>query len=138
VGKRNPQIRKPMTPCERGNWIDTEGTIQSNHQGIFMISVAQAEKQALEDYCRGAVKDGVRCKVIPLRPPPSPMWLARVTGAENVAREISLTLPYIRTEKKLRQIQQFVKNLEKPRRFAPRPSVREAQKIMRQLLRGTL
>ena len=128
MGKRNPQIRKPMTPCERGNWIDTEGNIGADLRGRFVIDVAQVEREPLEDYCNGARRDGVECRVRYDRT--ARVWIARITGAENVAREVSLTRDCMRTARKHAQIQALTQQLTRPRIIALRPSIKSALEIL--------
>lgn len=51
-----------MEAAERAVWIDTEGSLSLAHH-TWEISISQSEKEPLEDYCKGARKDGVKCSV---------------------------------------------------------------------------
>jgi len=133
--------RRPMNACERGNWIDTEGHIESADEGrTYLLSVAQDEREPLEDYCAGATRDGVPCHIRPL--PKIQAFRAEIRGVVNIAREIALTQKCIRTRKKQQQIQQFKNSLLRPRRqYIPklkktipleREAIRKARKILQQ------
>jgi len=129
-----------MTACERGNWIDTEGHIETRppplKRGVqYEIVITSMEKEPLEDYCAGATKDSVPCRVFPerMRPPPYEYYkyYARITGAPNVAKEIMLTKNCIRTRKKHQQIQKFIQAWQIPRRTARGI---QTQKTVKQIL----
>lgn len=57
--------RRPMTACERGIWIDTEGAIMARTwpRTTYEISVYQNERGPLEDYRLGAERDGIPCSI---------------------------------------------------------------------------
>jgi len=93
-----------MTACERGVWIDTEGYLRSTPA---ILEVTQKERKPLEDYCAGAMLDGILCKIY--RTPEA--WGAYITGIENIAREIKITQPFIRTKTRKKQIWQFKRHI---------------------------
>jgi len=121
--------RRPMTPCERGVWIDAEGSILPVGARGYSLQVVQRieEKEVLEDYCAGALKDGIsRCKVEPHAPH---VLRARIEKFEDVAKEILLTKSCIRTKAKQDQIQRFIQNLLTPRTRLY-PQIMNARKIL--------
>jgi len=112
--------RKPMTRCERGSWIDTEGYIRDSPA---MIEVTQKHREPLEDYCEGAKLDGVPCRIRKR----ADAWTAYITGIENIAREIANTQSYIRTRTRRRQIFRFKRHIVRSRT----PESERARKILR-------
>jgi len=112
---RNPNGR-PMNACERGNWIDTEGSIEET-----MLRVYQTERQPLEDYCTGAILDGVPCTIgtykVKYKGKEILEHRAVITGMMNMAKEIGLTRKCIRTQARKQQIQNFRQFLQKPRKL---------------------
>jgi hypothetical protein len=87
-----------MNTCERGFWIDADGTIYTKH-GKYEIAVPQLREdmEVLEDYCEGARKDGItKCEIIHSLPKQPHMSRLRIRRVEDVAREISLTRDCIR------------------------------------------
>jgi len=121
--KQNPQ-RRPMTACERGVWIDTEGHIETTPKGVYRIDIWQEDKEALEDYCAGAINDSVPCIVDPKA------YRVRITGASNVAKEIKLTEQCIRTARKRAQIQRFKTAITRELKYRPKKVILEARKIL--------
>jgi len=121
-----PMSSRPMNACERGNWIDTEGNISLVPTPVIVIT--QKDFQALQDYCEGAKRDSIPCRV--KRDPRVGAYRAFITGAHNVAKEITLTQPYIRTQEKKRQIERLRRYLAQPRKKLY-PTIREARKILR-------
>ena len=110
-----PYKGKPITKCEGGGWIDTEGFIYSEFKrgrGLYEIIFTQREREPLEDYCEGARMDGIPCKVHKI----AAGYHARIGEAENVAKEISLTPNWIRTKTRLAQIEKFKNTLLLPRK----------------------
>jgi len=89
------------------------------------ISVVQVEREVLDDYCSGAEKDGVRCRVKPRHRG----YVAEVEGALNVAKEFRLTQDCIRTRKKLHQIEKVIQSLQEPRERL-NPEIIQARKIL--------
>jgi len=51
------------------------------------------------------------------------MYRARITGLDNIAKELALTKPYIRTKKKKQQIDQFIKFVTAPPKIRSRKNV---------------
>lgn len=67
--------------------------------------ITQKEKKPLLDYISGAKLDGVRCGMYYART--TKTYYATVHGLENIVNELNMILPFIRTRKKLRQVQKF-------------------------------
>jgi hypothetical protein len=108
-----------MNANERAVWEDAEGTISARappkNGGYFIVTV-QFCKEILDDYCEGAIRDGVPCRVTFRKSPKGwTEYRTYITGAENVAREIRLTSPYRRHPTKKKQAEEFEKQLLKPR-----------------------
>lgn len=122
---------RPMTPCERGVWIDTEGSIEmsltARKYPQFRISVSQSEKEPLEEYCAGARKDNIPCRVRYDRTENA--YKAEIYGLPNIAKEIVLTRNCIRTKKKRQQIKRFGRHLKAKRKIL-RKQVIQARKIL--------
>ncbi|MBI3022282.1 MAG: hypothetical protein HYY68_00980 [Thaumarchaeota archaeon] len=67
--------------------------------------ITQNEKDPLLDYVEGAELDGVRCKMYYAKS--TEMHYATIHGLENIGKELKMILPFVRTQKKLRQIARF-------------------------------
>ncbi len=119
-----------MNACERGNWIDGEGTLtRAGRERGFHLKIIQdhREREVLEDYCKGALRDGIsRCEIVKEGPYTLSATIAR---AEDIAREITLTRDYIRTKKKKSQIEAFIRALTAPRRKL-QPEIIKARQIL--------
>jgi len=116
-----------MTACERGNWIDTEGYIRPKHH---LIEVTSKEKEPLIDYCEGAKTDNVPCKIRSVKDPVYGIaYRAEIIGADNVAKEITLTKNCIRTKMRHAQIQAFIEDIARPRKRL-RKEIITARQIM--------
>ena len=99
-----------MSACERAVWEDAEGHIQATptHR---MIRTVQNVPEPIQDYCDGAIADGVRCRVNTLLRKPTPTrresWIeyrAEITGLVDIAKEIKLTEHYRRHPQKIKQM----------------------------------
>jgi len=117
--------RKPMTPCERGSWIDTEGYVR---ESPATLAIAQKHRKPLEDYCVGAIKDGIPCKIrCKTDPIYGKNYEAYITGIENIAKELALTQPYIRTRMRRQQIFRFKRHIVRSRT----PESQKAREILK-------
>jgi len=110
--RRASNPSRPMNAWERGNWIDGEGTLtRAGRERGFHLKIIQdhREREVLEDYCKGALRDGIsRCEIVKEGPYTLSATIAR---AEDIAREITLTRDHIRTKKKKSQIEAFIRGL---------------------------
>ena len=96
-----------MNRCERASWFDTEGSLNPGRlgKGDSKMVITQNEKKPLLDYIAGAKTDCVRCSMRYERS--TRTYFVVIQGLENIAKELNLLLPYIRTNKKLKQISRF-------------------------------
>lgn len=96
-----------MSRQERGCWFDTEGYLDPGKvgRGGSDLLITQNEKDPLLDYVEGAELDGVRCNMYYARS--TKMHYATIHGLENIAKELNVILPFVRTQKKFRQIARF-------------------------------
>ena len=100
-----------MNRWERGVWIDTEGFVNASPP---VIQIGQKERGPLDDYCAGARSDGVTCRVSPLRRKGIVVaYVASVTGALNVAKELNRVHDWIRTETRLGQIRRLKERIDR-------------------------
>ena len=67
--------------------------------------VTQRVEDPLLDYVRGAGLDGVHCRVYFARS--TRMFHVTIHGMENISRELSFILPFVRTQNKLDQVARF-------------------------------
>jgi len=102
-----------MAAFERAIWLDTEGSMSLAHRS-WEISISQLDKQPLEDYCEGARKDGIPCQITIARNTERKCYRARIVGVEDVAKELTLVRPFLRTRKKVQQIEWFKEYLFRP------------------------
>ena len=94
----------------------------------YGISVYQNERGPLEDYRKGAIKDGIPCFIERFYTHGRLQFRATIRGDLNVARELALTTRWIRTEKKHRQIRAF-KRILYERRKVVRKVIVEARQV---------
>ncbi|MFB0503172.1 MAG: hypothetical protein ACETWE_05000 [Candidatus Bathyarchaeia archaeon] len=111
-----------MSRCERGVFIDAEGYLWKKG-----MQITQAERGILEDYCEGAKKDSIPCRIRYM--PAIQEYQAEITAYENVAKEIVLTQDCIRTKRRLSQIDFFKRELARPRKKRD-PRVEKAREIL--------
>ncbi len=76
--------------------------------------ITQNERAPLLDYIAGAEEDGVRCGIHYEKR--TRTYFATIHGMENTARELNFLLPYLRTNKKFRQVMKFRKYLRTRRK----------------------
>lgn len=96
-----------MSRQERGCWFDTEGSLDPGivGKGGSDLVITQNEKNPLLDYVEGAEQDGVRCNTYYEKG--TKMYYVTVHGLENIAKELNMILPFVRTQKKFRQVARF-------------------------------
>ena len=94
----------------------------------YEICVYQNERRVLLDYKKGAEDDGIPCFIESFYTHGRLQFRATIRGVLNVAREILLTKRWIRTNRKLRQIQKFKKAVFEKRRRLQKVII-EARKI---------
>ncbi len=76
--------------------------------------MSQTEELPLIDYRDGAAWEGIRCRV--WYEWQIGIYFAKINGLENIARELRLILPFVRTEKKLKQVARFREYLGQSRK----------------------
>jgi hypothetical protein len=104
-----------MPSQERGCWFDTEGSLDPGivGRGGSDLVVTQTEEGPLLDYMEGARLDGVKCGMYYGRS--ARCYFLTVNGLENIARELSLIMPFVRTKRKWNQIAKFREYLAQKR-----------------------
>jgi hypothetical protein len=127
-----PIIRRPMDSLERANWFDTEGCLSVSrnrrHSRDVSMFVAQSQREPLEDFAIGAGNDGVDSTIF-YRRRISDEYEVRIRRIDHIARELSLEVPFLRTQDRAEQIQRFKKFLGEPRKKL-KESVRQARDIL--------
>jgi hypothetical protein len=107
----------PMDAKERAVWEDAEGSLSIPGKGLNKsprLRTTQMEREILLDYCAGAEKDGVRCRVYTSvvrktakTPRALTFYYTAITGVANIGLELQLTAPYRRSAKLAKQIRRF-------------------------------
>lgn len=122
-----------MDAPERANWFDTEGNLYVTSPGVRLadssaaLCISQADPLPLKSFREGAETDGVESVVIHRRRRRHEYVLI-VTGLEDISRELVLELPYLRNQRKLRQIKKFIGFLRRERKVV-KPSLQSARRI---------
>lgn len=129
--------RRPMEASERAIWFEAEGYLYvpspnvSRKWGPVELRVSQFERKPLDDFAEGARHDGIDCRLgYRWRTKPGEYYV-RIRRIDEVAKELVLESPYIRTVKRLEQIQSFKEYLARPR-----TRVTKSLGVARELLLG--
>ena len=96
--------------------------------------VAQSQREPLEDFALGASSDGVESTLF-YRRRISDEFEVRIRRVDHIAKEISLELPFLRTQARIEQIRQFEEFLGEPRKKL-RMSVSVARETLNNTERG--
>jgi hypothetical protein len=106
-GTSNHLPKKPMPSQERGCWFDTEGSLDPGivGRGGSDLVVTQTEREPLLDYMEGARLDGVKCGMYYAKS--TRCYFLTVNGLENIAKELTMIMPFVRTRRKWDQIARF-------------------------------
>jgi len=133
--ERIPSVRDSWEKLERpatewtwkeiASWIDTEGRI--NSKSGFYADIAQKDKKVIEEICGFYEDHGLHPDMILQKS--VGCYHARLGRVDDVATVIKNIEPYIRTENKKEQIQQFKEKLSAPRKTL-HGGIREARKIL--------
>jgi hypothetical protein len=133
--ERIPSVRDSWEKLERpsrewtwkeiASWIDTEGRI--NSETSFYSDIAQKDKQVIQEICGFYEEQGLHPNMVLQKS--VGCYHARLAKVEDVAMVIKNIEPYIRTENKKEQIQQFKEKLSAPRKSL-RSEIREARKTL--------
>jgi hypothetical protein len=120
--ERIPSIRDSWEKLERpsnewtwkeiASWIDTEGRI--NTENGYYADIAQKDKKVIQEICAFYDEHGLHPNMTMQKS--VGCYHAHVHRVDDVATVIKNIEPYIRTENKKEQIQQFKESLSKPRR----------------------
>ncbi len=124
-----------MTALERAVWEDAEGSLVVSGRTVT-LETAQSSPQVLEDYCEGAIRDGVVCTVEKrvlkpswVNPKSQVLYRSIIRQLGSVAREIQLTEPHRRSPVREKQIKRF-KAFIRRRRLRIGPEVLRAREIL--------
>ncbi len=133
--ERIPSVRDSWEKLERpsiewtwkeiASWIDTEGRI--NSKTGFYSDIAQKDKRVIEEICGFYDEHGLHPNMTLQKS--VGCYHARLARVDDVATVIKNIEPYIRTENKKEQIQQFKERLSAPRKSL-QSGIREARKIL--------
>ncbi len=74
-------------------------------RGGSVLVVTQVEQEPLLDYMKGAELDGVKCGMYYAKS--AGCYFLTVNGLENIAKELGLILPFVRTQRKWAQVARF-------------------------------
>ncbi len=91
------------------------------------MSVAQKERKVLQELCGFLDKHGLQPRLRLDRP--GGVYYSEVYGTDRIAKIIKNIEPYIKTENKKRQIEQFKDKLIEQRKSL-RPGIRIAREIL--------
>lgn len=107
MDSRSNYLAKPMSSQDRGCWFDTEGSLDLGvvGRGGSELVVTQTEMEPLLDYMKGAKLDGVKCGLYYGKS--ARCYFLIVNGLENIARELTMIMPFVRTQRKWDQIARF-------------------------------
>jgi len=124
-----------MDASERANWFDTEGNLYVSpadkplRDSITSLCISQFDELPLEDFRRGASADGIRSRISQRRGDNGEEYVLSIVGLADIARELTMEMPYIRTSRKLAQIQDFTEFV-----FRERIQMKESARTARELL----
>lgn len=127
-----------MDDSERANWFDTEGNLyvspanKSLKQSVTFICISQFERTPLEDFQEGAASDGIECRIITRRRGNTEEHMLLIVELESIARELIMEAPFIRTTRKLAQLQNF-REFVLRERSQTRQSLRRARELLSSL-----
>jgi len=91
------------------------------------LCVAQTDKTPLEAFARGSALDGIASR-IETKSESGEGYRLTIDRVEDIAKELSLEIPYIRCRRKIEEIRAFLTHLERPR-VVERNALRRAQEI---------
>ena len=111
----------PMNPMDRANWQETEGCISATFPGEnssfgAQLVVSQSEEAPIRDFAAGCFRDGVGGNVYKRRIKNGFEYIFRIRRLSHIALEISAEIPYLRTRKALKQVEEFAEFLNFPRK----------------------
>ena len=137
-----------MSASERGIHWEDEGCLYVDQSGSWpRLETTQYERTLQDDYCAGALVDGIRCRVnihhFKSRGGTRPQYYrTEITGIQSIAAELFLHAKcgVPRSERKRNQLRKFPKSLEKQgklRRRSYLAAVELASRIEHELARGS-
>jgi hypothetical protein len=106
------QPSMPWTWKEIASWIDTEGRV--NTENGYYADIAQKDRKVIQEICAFYDEHGLHPNMTMQKS--VGCYHAHLHRVDDVATVIKNIEPYIRTENKKEQIQQFKKSLSEPRR----------------------
>lgn len=129
-----PHAAPPMFPRERANWFDTEGNLYVSPQttplndSVASICVSQIDRTPLDAFARGAAEDGIASR-IERKAYNGEGYRLTIDRVEDIAKELSLEMPFIRSRQKWREIRAYLAHLERPR-AVKRDNILRAREIV--------
>jgi len=122
-----------MLPRERANWFDTEGNLYVSpfstplSNSVVTMCVSQTERTPLDEFANGIAFDGIASRV-ERKIGNGEGYRLTIDRVQDIAKELSLELPFIRTRRKIEEIRAFLSYLERPRSVV-REDIRRARDI---------
>lgn len=113
-------VPNAMLPRERANWFDTEGNLYVSpittplSDSVVCFCVSQIDRAPLDAFADGAARNGIASRV-DRKPGNGEGYRLTIDRVEHVARELSLELPYIRSQQKIVEIRAFLAHLSRVR-----------------------
>src|SRR5271157_1330359 len=122
-----------MLPRERANWFDTEGNLYVSplttplSDSVASICIAQIDRTPLDAFATGCAIYGIASRV-ERKLDNGEGYRLTIDRVEDIAKELSLEIPYIRSRRKLDEIRALLTHFERPR-AVERYTIRRAQEM---------
>lgn len=113
-------MEEPMLPRERANWFDTEGNLyvtppaKKLSDSAVSLCIAQIERRPLDAFASGTALDGIASR-IERKTGNGEGYRLTIDRVEDVAKELSMELPFIRSRRKREEIRAFMAHISRPR-----------------------
>jgi hypothetical protein len=113
-------MQEPMLPRERANWFDTEGNlyvtspIVNLSDSVVSLCIAQIERGPLDAFASGSALDGIASR-IDRKTSNDEGYRLTIDRVEDIAKELTIELPFIRTRRKMEEIRLFLAHINRPR-----------------------
>lgn len=113
-------MREPMLPRERANWFDTEGNLyvtpptKKLGDSVVSLCIAQIERSPLDAFASGAALNGVASR-IERKTGNGEGYRLTIDRVGDIAKELSVELPFIRCRLKREEIRAFLAHMSRPR-----------------------
>ena len=125
-----------MSPRERANWFDTEGNLYSSpvskplSDSIVEMCISQQDRSPLDSFAEGLHYYNIGCRIGRETGKGKGYRLA-ITHMEDIARELTLELPFIRSQRKIDEIKRFIAFVRRDRRATKKSVERAIETVSR-------